>query len=346
MCQEMCQGGGGMGEEKWYQVLWKCIKEQRFTVLLFVVFSSIFAVIFFLYNLEAEAVFYAAALCALAAAVLLPWRFYTYLKRHRERQRILKNIEIEYDKLPEAKTLAERDYLEMIDTLGRINFSHLTENREREQENIDYYTTWVHQIKTPISVMRMILQSEDTEEHRELSAELFRIEQYVEMVLCYLRLGSTSTDYVFCECDLDAIIREAVHKYASVFVRKRIKLNFEPSGIKVLTDEKWLLFIIEQLLSNSLKYTNSGSITITVSQDKVLTIEDTGIGIAAEDLPRIFEKGFTGYNGRADKKSTGLGLYLCKETAKRLSVGITAESTPGAGTKMALDLKMRELLVE
>lgn len=290
--------------------------------------------------------FYATALCALVAAVVLPPRFFIYLKKHRERQRSLKNIEIEYGNLSEGKTLAERDYLEMIDTLGRINFSHLTENREKEQENIDYYTTWVHQIKTPISVMRMILQSEDTEEHRELSAELFRIEQYVEMVLCYLRLGSTTTDYVFCECELDSIIREAVHKYASVFVRKRIGLNYEPTDIKVLTDEKWLLFIIEQLLSNALKYTNSGSITITVSQDKVLTIEDTGIGIAAEDLPRIFEKGFTGYNGRADKKSTGLGLYLCKETAKRLSVGIRAESTPGAGTKMALDLKMRELLVE
>lgn len=335
-----------MEEKKWYHVLWQYLKECRFTALLFAVFAAIFTGILFLYNLETEAVFYATALCAFAAALVLPLRFFIYLKKHRERQRSLKNIEIEYRNLSEGKTLAECDYLEMIDALGRINFGHLTEYREREQENIDYYTTWVHQIKTPISVMRMILQSEDTEEHRELSAELFRIEQYVEMVLCYLRLGSKTTDYVFCECSLDAIIREAIHKYASVFVRKRIKLIFEPSGETVLTDEKWLLFIIEQLLSNALKYTNSGSITIVVSKDKVLTITDTGIGIAPEDLPRIFEKGFTGYNGRADKKSTGLGLYLCRETAKRLSIGITAKSTPGEGTSVSLDLKMRKLLVE
>lgn len=335
-----------MEEDKWYRVLWQYLKEQRFTALLFAFFAVIFAVIFFLYNLEAEAVFYAAALCVLAAAVLLPLRFYFYLREHRERQRKLKNIEIEYSNLSEGKTLAECDYLEMIDALGKIHVMHLTENREREQENIDYYTTWVHQIKTPISVMRMVLQGEDTEEHRELSAELFRIEQYVEMVLCYLRLGSKTTDYVFCEFSLDAIIREAIHKYASVFVRKRIKLIFEPTGETVLTDEKWLLFIIEQLLSNALKYTNSGSITIAVSGDKVLTITDTGIGIAPEDLPRIFEKGFTGYNGRADKKSTGLGLYLCRETAKRLSITITAKSAPGEGTSVSLDLKMRKLLVE
>lgn len=335
-----------MEEKKWYQVLWHYLREHYFTALLFAVFTAIFALIFSLYNLETEAVFYAASLCLLVAVILFFLRFFSYFRSYRQRQRILKNIEIEYDKLPEGWTLAEKDYLDTIDTLSRINLSHLTEYKEREQENIDYYTTWVHQIKTPISVMRMILQSEDTDEHRELSAELFRIEQYVEMVLCYLRLGSSATDYVFCECDLDGIIREAIHKYASSFVRKRIRLNYEPTDIKVLTDEKWLLFIIEQLLSNALKYTNSGSITITVSPDKVLTIEDTGIGIAPEDLPRIFEKGFTGYNGRADKKSTGLGLYLCKETAKRLSVGITAESTPGDGTKVSVDLRMRELVVE
>ncbi|MCM1468368.1 MAG: sensor histidine kinase [Alistipes sp.] len=335
-----------MEEKKWYRILWSYLREYSFTALLFVVFAAIFAMIFSLYDLETEAVLYAAALCFLVAAFLLAYRFACYFREHRQRRRILKNIEIEYDKLPEGRTLAEKDYLDMIRALGRINIGHLTEYKEKEQENIDYYTTWVHQIKTPISVMRMILQSEDTDEHRELAAELFRVEQYVEMVLCYLRLGSTATDYVFCECDLDGIIREAIHKYASSFVRKRIRLNYKPTDIKVLTDEKWLLFIIEQLLSNALKYTNSGAITIAVSRDKVLTIEDTGIGIAPEDLPRIFEKGFTGYNGRADKKSTGLGLYLCRETAKRLSVAITAESEPGIGTKFLVDLKMRELVVE
>lgn len=335
-----------MRDEKWYKVLWCFLKENRFTAFLFAVFSCIFAIVFSLYDLEVEAVLYATVLCLLFAVIVFSIRFYFYYRRHRERLKLLKNIEIEYDKLPAAGTLSEQDFRDMVYSLGQINVAHLTENKAREQENMDYYTTWVHQIKTPISVMGMILQGEDTDEHRELSAELFRIEQYVEMVLSYLRLGSNTTDYVFGEYDLDTIIREAIHKYAPQFVRKRIRLNYEPAHTKVLTDEKWLLFITEQLLSNALKYTGSGSITIRISEDKILTIEDTGIGIAPEDLPRIFEKGFTGYNGRADKKSTGLGLYLVKEAAKKLSILVTVSSEPGVGTKFSLDLNTKQLEVE
>ena len=216
----------------------------------------------------------------------------------------------------------------------------------RWRDSLDYYTTWVHQIKTPISVMRMTLEGEDTEEHRELSSQLFRIEQYVEMVLSYLRLESDSSDYVFQEYDLDSILRQAIRKYAPLFVRQRVRLVYEPVRRTVLTDEKWLLFIVEQILSNSLKYTRSGSVTITVSPDAVLRIADTGMGIAPEDLPRIFEKGFTGYNGRADKKSTGLGLYLCRMAAERLSHRIWAESQPGKGTSVFLDLHREALEVE
>ena len=161
----------------------------------------------------------------------------------------------------------------------------------RKQKSMEYYTTWVHQIKTPISVMRMILQSEDTEEHRELAAQLFSIEQYVEMVLGYLRLESTSTDFVFQNCDLDGMIRQAIRKYAPLFVRKRIRLVYEPVNMEVLTDEKWFLFILQQILSNAVKYTDQGSITITAGADKVLRIKDTGMGIAKEDLPRILTMG-------------------------------------------------------
>ena len=123
-------------------------------------------------------------------------------------------------------------------------------------------------------------------------------------------------------------------------------MKYDPVDIKVLTDEKWLLFIIEQVLSNSIKYTPKGSVTITVTPDKVLKISDTGIGIATEDVPRIFEKGFTGYNGRLNKKSTGLGLYLCKMAADRLSHKISVESAPGVGTTISIDLHTEKLTVE
>lgn len=335
-----------MKEENRYYILGSFLKEHRFTAILFLLFTGIFTVIFSLYELETEAVLYSALLCLLAAIVILGVRFYIYSKKHKERQKFLKNIEIDYDKLPEPLSLGEKDYQDMVRSLGQINIEHLTENKSKEQESMDYYTTWVHQIKTPISVMQMILQSEDTEEHRELSSELFRIEQYVAMVLSYLRLGSNTTDFVFREYDLDTIIKQAIHKYASQFIRRRIRLVYEPVHITVLTDEKWFLFIIEQILSNTVKYTVQGSITISVTEDKILKISDTGIGIAPEDLPRIFEKGFTGYNGRADKKSTGLGLYLCKQAAHKLSIDIMVESTPKVGTVFSLDLKNYDLEVE
>lgn len=335
-----------MKQDKWYEILGYYIREHLPAGLMFAGFGFIFFIIFSLYDLETEAVLYSAALCALFALIVLCILFFFYVKAHRARKRVLQNVRYLTDELPKPKGIAEYDLQQMIFELIHILNESETKRRTELKESMDYYTTWVHQIKTPISAMKMILESEDTSENRELLAELFRIEQYVEMVLTYLRLGSETSDYVFKEYDLDNIIRAAVHKYASQFVRRRISLNYNPVHIKVLTDEKWLLFIIEQILSNSIKYTQKGSVTITVTPERILKISDTGIGIAAEDLPRIFEKGFTGYNGRADKKSTGLGLYLCKTASERLSHKISAESAPGKGTTISLDLNTDELVVQ
>lgn len=198
-----------MKRGKWYVILGRYFRQHLSTALLFFGFVSIFSVIFRLYDLETEAVWYASGLCFLFAAVVICVPFF------------------------------------------------------------------------------------------------------------YLRLGSESSDYVFREYDLDTIIRQAIHKYAPQFIRRMIRLEYTPVKIRVLTDEKWLLLIIEQVMSNSIKYTQQGSVTITVTPDKVLKIADTGIGIASEDLPRIFEKGFTGYNGRLDKKSTGLGLVLMQDSGRQ-----------------------------
>ena len=179
----------------------------------------------------------------------------------------------------------------------------------------DYYAAWVHQIKAPIAVMSLLLQQEDTEQNQQLKAELFRVEQYAEMALSYVRLGEGMKDLVIAQYPLDEIIRKAVRKYAGQFIRKKIRLVYVGTEEIVLTDEKWLSFILEQILSNAVKYTVKGSVTIEVNEKKQLTVSDTGIGIAAEDLPRIFEKGYTGKNGRLDRKSTGIGLYLCKMAA-------------------------------
>lgn len=324
----------------------KYVKDHLAPAALFAAFAAIFAVIFGLYNLPVEAVLYAAGLCALLGAVCLVAGFIRYCKRHGEMLRILENVQILSGDFEGGKTLAEEDLTAMVKKLKRLLDESETARRDDAKESMDYYTTWVHQIKTPISTMKMMLEGEDSEESRSLLSELFRIEQYAEMALSYIRLGDDSSDYVFKEYDLDGIIRDAVRKYAPQFIRKKIGLNYGGTDVKVLTDEKWLRFVIEQVLSNSIKYTREGSVTITVTPEKVLKIADTGIGIAPEDVPRIFEKGFTGYNGRSDKKSTGLGLYLCKTACSRLSHKISAESEPGKGTVISIDLSSEKAIMD
>ncbi len=161
-------------------------------------------------------------------------------------------------------------------------------------------------------------------------------------------MESESSDLVIKRHSLDKIVKQAVKKYAKSFIRKKIKLNYDDLNCAVITDEKWLVFVIEQVLSNSLKYTSTGSISIYMDKElsETLVIEDMGIGIQQEDLPRVFEKGFTGYNGHSDKKSTGIGLYLCKMIIKKLSHTINIESTIGKGTKVKIGLDMIDLDVE
>lgn len=322
------------------------LKEKRWVLLFFILFFMIFGIIYNLYEVQWEAYFYAFSLCIFTGLIFLVIQWIKFYHAHQQRLELISSIEHEYKNLPSPKTLIEQDYQEIVMSLGRRCNELSTAFETEQQDSLDYYTTWAHQIKTPISVMQMILQSEDTEEHWELSSELFRIEQYVEMVLSYIRLGSQTNDFVFQEYDLDNLIRQSIRKYAPQFIRKKIRLIYKPVKTTILTDEKWFCFILEQLLSNTVKYTYQGSVTISVSEEKVLTIQDTGIGIAPEDLPRIFEKGFTGYNGRANKKSTGLGLYLCKQTAKKLGIQISAVSEPGTGTAFSLDLSSEKLQVE
>ncbi|MCD7824043.1 MAG: sensor histidine kinase [Oscillospiraceae bacterium] len=225
--------------------------------------------------------------------------------------------------------------------------SRLTEmissEKAKSRQRMDYYSVWAHQIKTPIASMRLSLQGEDSALSRKLGAELNRIESYADMVMTYLRLDSESTDYVFAECNLDSIIRSCVRKFSGEFIARKIELIYEPVQETVLTDEKWLSFVIEQVLSNALKYTPAGSISIYMEPGQVLAIKDTGIGIAPDDLPRIFDQGFTGYNGRTDKKASGIGLWLCKRICDDLGYDISAESQLGKGTTIRLDLSKKQV---
>lgn len=320
----------------------------RKIIFLFAAFCAVFAVIFDLYRLPLGAVGYAAAVCGFIGALVAACDFSRYRARHRRLTALVREITVTADHLPVPDGRLEEDYQAVVRALFDDRAHLESRMNERFADMTEYYTLWAHQIKTPIAAMRLILQSEGDHLPRvqELSGELRRIEQYVEMALCYLRLDAGSTDYVLREYDLDGIVRQAVRGCAPQFIRKKIRLDYEPLSCRVLTDEKWLLFVIGQVLSNALKYTRAGSIAITLEEPKTLCIRDTGIGIAPEDLPRIFEKGFTGYNGRADKKASGIGLYLCRRICGNLGHRLTAASEVGAGTTIRIGLESAKLQTE
>ena len=322
------------------------IKQNIKVLLLFIVFALVFCIVFSLYDLEIEAIYYSVMLCSFIGLIYICINFINYYKKHIQLYKLQNEISISLENLPSPKTLMEEDYTNLILNLNKEYKNYISKSDIAKSDMIDYYTMWVHQIKTPISAMKLLIQTSESEISSDLSSELFKIEQYVEMVLSYIRLGSNKNDFVLKEYDLDNIIRQAVRKYAPLFIRKKISLDFQPTNYKVLTDEKWLVFVIEQLLSNAIKYTNKGKISIYSLENKKLVIEDTGIGISKEDIPRIFDKGFTGYNGRTDKKATGLGLYLCKNILDKLSHKISIESEVGVKTKVILDLAMVNVNIE
>lgn len=298
--------------------LWRAyLRQHRLTVLMLVLFTGLFAVSFALYDLPLAAVAYPAGLCALAGAGMAVWDFRQAARRHKEMEQLRQELRRQ---LGAAET--------------------------RRGETVAYYTAWVHQIKTPIAAMRLTLQGEDTPAARRLTAELGRIEQYVDMVLTYLRLEEGGSDYVIRPCSVDEVVHAAVRRFAGEFIDRRIRLDYEPVQWETVTDGKWLTFVVEQLLSNALKYTGQEGAIRIYRQGDELCIADTGMGIAPEDLPRVFQMGYTGQNGRLDRRSSGVGLYLCRRICGNLRHGIRMESVPGKGTTVYLTLGRGDFLPE
>ena len=267
--------------------------------------------------------------------------FIRNLKRAKEREWLRSGI-MTIDDLPEIHSLSDADYQEIILSL-KDRIIKMSEEYDAEKKNMDeYLTDWVHQIKTPIAVLRMMVDKDDTEEHKNIAAELFRIEQYVDMVLEYIRLESTNNDLLIEKYSLDDIIRASIRKFAPQFIMKKLSLHYDGTEIEVTTDKKWFGCILDQLISNAVKYTFAGSVSIYLDEEKRLCIEDTGIGIAYEDQTLIFEKGYTGVNGRLNSRSSGLGLYLAQRAAKKLSVKLSVSSKPGEGSVFMVEFLSEE----
>lgn len=322
------------------------LKQRRLFFVMEAAFCVVFLCSFLLYRLPPGAVLYPTLLCVILGGCFLLYGFREELKKHQKLRQIRSMIDVIETKLPKAGGMGEADYQEIIRLLREEHSRYSNLTNQEYADMIDYYTVWVHQIKTPIASMRLTLQNEDTQAARRIQTDLHRIEQYVEMVLTFLRLNSESSDYVIREVELDDVVSQAVKKFSQEFIGRRLSLSYEPLEKRVLTDEKWLSFVVEQVLSNALKYTRTGGISITMTSDGRLSIRDTGIGIAPEDLPRIFENGYTGFNGRGDKKASGIGLYLCKRICNNLGHDIRVASVLDQGTEVTLTLSRQSLEVE
>lgn len=325
------------------------LKIRKMPIIIFTGIVVIFGILFYLYDIPFDAIIYGCELSFVWCAVCLFIDFYKYYKRHKLLHINREQFFDDAEQLPEHMDIIEYDYQELAKELYQAKQELISKNRIAKKELLDYYGMWVHQIKTPIAALDILLQNteqmlyqldekemmQETISVSDMKMELFKIEQYVEMALNYLRVEDISSDLVFKKHELDDMVRQVIRKYAKIFISKKIKIDFKLTKACIVTDEKWFIFVLEQIISNALKYIKKGQIFIYM-KEKSLVIEDTGIGIPAEDLPRIFEKGFTGYNGRENKKSTGIGLYLCKNIMDKLQWNITVDSEVGSGTKIYL----------
>jgi signal transduction histidine kinase len=321
------------------------LREKAGTLFLCLLVAGLFLLIGSLSNLDMEPLWYAFKLSIIVLAVcgIIFWtRFY---RKHRLMEAAFSRLDTLPEGLPSPAGRLEETYQALLSEQARSRLLEKNEQTRKLKEREDYYTLWMHQIKTPLSAMRLLMQSGDTLDISQLEEELFKTERYAEMALHNLRLESLSDDFVLRSHDLYSLVKKAVKKYALMFIHKKITLEMEPFDAKVLTDEKWFLVLLEQILSNAIKYTQQGMVRIHVQDGPVLIIADSGVGIPKEDLPRVFDRGSTGHNGRVDQRATGIGLYLAKEISLKLDHRLSIRSEPGKGTEVLIDVSKNDMRV-
>jgi len=271
---------------------------------------SIFWVVFLLMNLEFESYFLAFEIIVFFYIIYLV--FMAFLNKKEEK------LKSQIQELEEANLNLRNDFL------------------AKEKELQEYFLIWIHQIKTPITAGKLICDSDiENENVKNIKKELIYIEDYTNMALSYLKMANHNTDMDISLVNLDDIIRPLIKKYAILFISNNIKLEYEKLNVKVITDSKWCMVVIEQLLSNAIKYTKNGIVSISFNKkENYLEIKDNGIGIKDSDLPKIFDKGYSGFNGRQNQKSTGIGLFLVKQILDKLGQKVKLESKLGEGTSV------------
>ena len=323
------------------------LREKRQLLFFLLFFEGALCLIYGLYGLPWGPAGYT---CLVTAVVTLGFLMAGFFRWERKRRQLLilkrqAEQSLETADLPKAETPLEKIYQEIIQDQEKRCQREQKESREKLVLSREYYTRWSHQIKTPIAAMELLLQEEPADV-RALKRELLKTSQYVEMALSYQRMEGDGNDLVIQRYELRPVVMQAVKKVSPLLIHKHISFSAGDLSGEVLTDEKWLVFVLEQLLTNASKYTKEGGSVRIGKENGLLVLRDTGIGIRPEDLPRIFEWGYTGYNGRLDKRSTGVGLALVKQVMEMLGNKMEIRSVLGEGTEVFLDLRRTELEAE
>ena len=314
----------------------------KYPLIFWALTSAIFTTLLLFLDFPLIASAYAIGLSGLVLGVWLIKQWYLLKRKYLALRQLDESSILTIRKQVDDKDLIMQTYITQYEVLLKKHALERQEFQQHLEEQKDYFTLWLHQIKTPISSISLILQQEATIEHssQKIKHELIYLNDYTHMGLNYLKLADTGHELDLTSVEVDPLIRNILKKYASLFIYNHIQINYSPLNLTVLSDAKWLQVLLEQILSNALKYTPAGGeITIAVEDTTKILIKDTGIGIHPNDLPKIFEKGYSGLNGRMQDKSTGLGLFLARKICQRLNYRLQIESEVGKGTLVYLETR-------
>lgn len=310
--------------------------ERRIIYGMYLVFWGLIFLTFYLYEFSFAPFFDGWLFTAFVLVVYSLVSFYRSFRKQKQLE-LLATKDLQVSNLvflPKAATLSEQTYQEVLRLVLENKNQEQEELQQKQRAMLDDFGLWLHQIKTPVAALDLLIQSGQLD-RRTMKNEVFKINEYLQMILNYMRQNLDQADLVFQQLSIEKIIKSVVKKYATFFSQKDLSLQLGNLEGQVYSDQKWLIFILEQVIFNAIKYTEDGTISISFS-DNQLTIQDTGIGIRSEDLPRVFEKGYTGMNGREQQRASGLGLYLSQEAAEKLGCRLYIESQVKKGTTVTI----------
>ena len=267
---------------------------------------------------------------------------------------ILESLDKKYllpEVLQEPNFMVGENINDILKELSRDMHEQVKHYRNIQEEYREYIEMWVHEIKTPIASSKLLIENNTNEVTRKIDTQMDRIENYVEQVLYYSRSDEVGKDYIIKKVGLSKLVKDVIKRNQRDFISKRISLQLGDLDEIIYSDTKWVEFILNQIIGNAIKYSKGKDDKIEIYLKKissavVLTIKDHGVGIIERDLNRVFEKGFTGENGRKFGKSTGIGLYLCKKLTDRLGLGLQVQSEENVGTEISIIFPKSENISE